>query len=143
LPPWEEERRNQCIGATSELARRQRDTDLLHKIGEWRHRDVDWMDAPEAADVAMGADQISFVIRDEKDRPAYPKSRPRRFEPDDCDCPLCRATRTGLPPGLEDMLDEFPPEVVARAMAEVLGETLKPKRGRRRGGVFNNDDIPF
>ncbi|MDP2998827.1 MAG: hypothetical protein Q8N47_15175, partial [Bryobacterales bacterium] len=143
LPSWEEERRDQCIGAASELARRQRDADLLAKIGEWREADLDWLDDPEVGKVAMNANQTSGVIQEEKERPAYPKSRPRRIDPDDCDCPLCRATRTGLPPGLEDMLDEFPPEVVARAMAEVLGEALKPKRGKRRGGVFNNDDVPF
>jgi len=143
LPPWDDERRDQCIGAASELARRQRDADLLRMIGEWREGDLDWMDVPEATDVAMSADQTSRVIREEKDQPAYPKSRPRRIEPDDCDCPMCRATREGFPPELDDMLDEFGPEVVARALSEVLAEAIKPKRGkRRRGGVFN-DDVPF
>jgi len=142
LPPSEDERRDQCIGAASELARRQRDADLLAKIGELRHTDLDWLDAPEATDVAMSADQISLVIREERDRPAYPKSRPRQFDPDDCDCPMCRATREGFPPELDDMLDEFGPEVVARALSEVLAEAIKPKRGKRRGGVFN-DDVPF
>ncbi|MCX6638501.1 MAG: hypothetical protein NT090_25890, partial [Acidobacteria bacterium] len=141
--PWDEERRDQCIGAASELARRQRDPDLLRKIGEWREESLGWMDAPEATDVAMSADQTSRVIREEKDQPAYPKSRPRRIEPDDCDCPMCRATRQGFPSELDDMLDEFSPEVVARALSEVLAEAIKPKRGkRRRRGVFN-DDVPF
>ncbi len=143
LPPWENERRNQCIGAASELARRQRDTDLLAKIGEWRQGGLDWMDAPEAPDVAMSANEISGVIQEEKERPAYPKSRPSRIDPDDCDCPMCRASREILPPALQDMLDEFGPEVLARAMAEVMGEAMKPKRGKRRGGVFDDDDIPF
>jgi hypothetical protein len=143
LPPWEEERRNECIAAASELARRQRDPDLLHKIGEWREAELDWMDVPEAPEAAMSANEISGVIQEEKERPAYPKSRPRRIDPDDCDCPMCRATREGFPPELENMLDEFGPEVVARALSEVLTEAIKPKRGkRRRGGVFN-DDVPF
>ena len=143
LPPWEEERRDRCIGAASELARRQRDADLLRMIGEWRERDLDWMDAPEATDVAMSALETSGVIREEQDQPAYPKSRPSRIEPDDCDCPMCRATRQGFPPELDDMLDEFGPDVVARALSEMLADAIKPKRGKRRGrGVFN-DDCPF
>ena len=145
MPPWEEERRNQCIGAASELARRQRDTDLLEKIGQWREEDLDWFDEPEAPDVAMNDNEIGGVIQEEKERPAYPKSKPSRIDPDDCDCPMCQATRAGLPlpPELEDMLDEFGPDVVARAMAEVLGEALKPKRGKRRGGGVSDDDVPF
>jgi hypothetical protein len=65
---------------------------------------------------------------------------------EDCDCPVCRAERDGLPaelpPELMDMIDQFGPEVVARAMSEMLGLGGKKKRGRRHSDV-SDADLPF
>jgi hypothetical protein len=150
LPEYAEERQALCAAAASELARRQRKTDLLERIGEWREGALMWHDHNET-DVAMTTQQIDDLIRREREQTEVPD-----VEDDDrlCDCPSCRAERagrfTGLPPGLpdlppelEDMMEEMGPEVVMQALEELIRGGL-PKRGKRRSRpALSDDDVPF
>jgi hypothetical protein len=142
LPPWVEERRSSCVTAASDLARRRHDTDLLRRIGDWRDEVRTFFDPPEEARAALSAEEIDRVVRREIEERAYPTSRPDLPPDEDCDCPACRAERDGLPAELVDMIDEFGPEVVARAMSEMLGIGRKKKRGRRHSEV-SDADLPF
>jgi hypothetical protein len=150
LPEYAEERQALCAAAASELARRQRKTDLLGRIGEWREGALMWHDHNET-DVAMTTQQIDDLIRREREQSEVPD-----VEDDDrlCDCPSCRAERagrfTGLPPGLPDlppelvdMVEEMGPDVVMQALEELI-RGGPPKRGKRRSRpVFGDDDVPF
>jgi hypothetical protein len=150
LPEYAEERQALCAAAASELARRQRKTDLLGRIGEWREGAVMWLDHNET-DVAMTTQQIDDLIRREREQSEVPD-----VEDDDrlCDCPSCRAERagrfTGLPPGLPDlppelvdMVEEMGPDVVMQALEELI-RGGPPKRGKRRSRpALSDDDLPF
>jgi hypothetical protein len=137
LPTWLEQRREDCVAAASELARRHRNHDLLERIGRWRDEEFLLMERSEAA---VGDERISRVLREEKQQRQYPRGTPRRRTRGQCNCPECRAERAGfapqMPAELQEMLDEFGPEAVAKAMAEVFFEGGNSKRGRRsrRGG---------
>ena len=149
LPDWEDERREQCAGAASELARRQRDLGLLEKIGAWREEELDSFISRDAAALSMTTAQIEVVVAKEKAERAYPK--PERGNVGECNCPACRAERRrlgamGSVDDLEEtselfgkMLDEFGPDVVMKALGEMLGAGAKPKR---RGRSRRYDD-PF
>ena len=64
LPDWEEERQALCAAAASELARRQRNADLLRRIGEWREEEMLWLDG-DKTDVAMtiSSSRHSAILR--------------------------------------------------------------------------------
>ena len=57
-----EERQGLCAAAAAELARRQRNSDLLRRIGEWREEEMLWLES-EKTDVAMTTEQVDEVIR--------------------------------------------------------------------------------
>jgi hypothetical protein len=61
---------------------------------------------------------------------------------DDCDCPICSAERGDLPPALLEMVDQLGPEMVAQALADMLGIGGKKKRGRRHSRL-DDLDTPF
>jgi hypothetical protein len=147
LPPWEEERRSVCLAAASELARRQRDQELLNRIGDFRDRQMDLYGLPpdSAEAAAMSTAEIGRLVQSEIDerkiKPRRPRSVPANHE--DCGCPACSAARGELPAELLDLVGELGPEAVANAMAQILGIGGKKPRGRRRRPVFGNDVIPF
>lgn len=170
LPPWEVQRHDGCLGAASELARRQRDHGLLDRIGQWREEELDGME-PLSDEITMSTEQINRVIQQEKEQRGYPTSKPPKYiddgaDGDYCDCPKCRKKRaekprTGMPRGmplglevLEDLLDEmaqqFGPKQVAAAIKDVMNEDIinfgpagkKKKKGRQTREV-SDDDIPF
>jgi hypothetical protein len=145
LPPWEEERSGACLAAASELARRQRDADLLNHIGECRDEEMDLFGLPpDAANAAtMSTGEIGRVVQRETLEPGYPTSRPVTADDEDCPCAACCAARAELPAELIGMMEELGPEVVAKAMAEMLGIGGKRKRGGRRRPVFGDGEVPF
>jgi hypothetical protein len=145
LPPWDEERRSACLAAASELARRLRDPDLLNQIGDWRDEEMDLFGLPpDAAEAAtMSTAEIGRVVQRETTERGYPKSRPVLIDDEDCQCPACCAARGQLPAELLDMVEELGPEVVAKAMAEMLGIGGKRKRRSGRRPVFGDGEIPF
>jgi hypothetical protein len=150
LPEYAEERQALCAAAASELARRQRKTDLLGRIGEWREGALMWHDHNET-DVTMTTQQIDDLIRREREQSEVPD-----VQDDDrlCDCPSCRAERagrfTGMPPGLpdlppelEDMMEEMGPDVVMQALEELIRGGPPKRRKRRSRPVFGDDELPF
>jgi len=140
LPPWEEDRRASCLAAASELARRQHDPDLLKRIGEWRDELLGWLDVPRPAR-ALDADEIGRVVQRELKERKFPASRPG-FQDEECPCAACRAERGELPRELMEMVDQFGPDALARAMAEMLGAGGKKKRVRPKPRL-DNMDLPF
>jgi len=142
LPDWEDERQSLCAAAASELARRQRNTGLLARIGAWREEDMLGFDG-QAADLAMATEDVDKVVQGERRLAEYPLGRPpdKRF----CNCPSCRAQRAQqeqMPPELERLVEALGPEELAR-MLEGIGNGLGPKRKKRRRPVFGDDEIPF
>ena len=130
LPDWEEERQALCAAGASELARRQRNADLLRRIGEWREEEMMGMPGNEA-DVAMSSEQINTLIQRELKERGFPDFPDQSGDYDGaCDCPVCRANREGLPPALERMMEEIGPEELIKAMGEMLrgGGMTKPKK---------------
>jgi hypothetical protein len=149
MPPWESDRISQCLAAASELARRQRDSDLLNRIGEFRDEEMDWLDVPpDANSTTISAEEISRVVEREAKERGYPKSQPPVQDDDDvCQCPECRARRGDLsmPPELAEMVEQLGPEMLAQALAEIIGISGpggKRKRRKPRNPFFG-DDLPF
>jgi hypothetical protein len=155
LPDWAEERQALCAAAASELARRQRKTDLLGRIGEWREEEMISLDANES-DVAMTTKQIDDLVQREREQPEFPAMPVGGFDDDDrlCDCPSCRAERAGrfpglppglpdLPPELMDMMEEMGPDVVMQALEELIRGGPPKRRKRRLRTTVNDDDVPF
>ena len=155
LPDWAEERQALCAAAASELARRQRKTDLLGRIGEWRDEEMISLDANES-DVAMTTKQIDDLVQREREQREFPAMPVGGFDDDDglCDCPSCRAERAGrfsglppglpdLPPELMDMVEEMGPDVVMQALEELIRGAPPKRRKRRLRTAVNDDDLPF
>jgi hypothetical protein len=141
LPPWEEKRRQSCLAAATELARRQQDSNLLKRIGQWR-ADLLQFEEPEQARADLGAEEIARIVKREIEEREFPTSSPDFTHDDnDCDCPACCAERGELPAELMELVDQLGPEAVARAMAEMLGIGGKKKRRRRHSQ--DDFDLPF
>jgi hypothetical protein len=146
LPDSEYERQDACFGAAAELARRQRDLDLLDRIGKSREAGLDEFDPSEKTAVAMSTEQIERVVQRENSQRAYPKSSPGRSRPGRCDCPVCRGQRGEAPDDFEEFLESIGPDGLAQAMAEILGTGMgpRPKRGGKRRRILDPpDDFPF
>lgn len=156
MPVWSEERQALCAAAASELARRQRNLDLLRRIGKWREEEFMWFDHTRA-DVAMTTPEINELVAKERTNRGYPAKPPRSWmeSSDDgplCDCAACRANRRGTPRELEELVDSMPPELakvlkglgpeeLMRAMEEIAGGG--PPKRRRRPRMPDDEDIPF
>ena len=142
LPDWAGNRQTLCAAAASELARRQRNADLLRRIGEWREEEMVGFDGGQT-DVTMSTEQIDQLIQSERE------SDFSDMPEDDvlCNCPSCRAEREGLPPGLDRMVEELGPDVVMQALEEIIGGFGKPKKRRRHAGERDldggTDYLPF
>jgi hypothetical protein len=82
LPGWEFERRNDCIAAAAELARRQRDMALVDEAVELRRGlhgrkmdFMDWVDSVDDRSFSMTTEELDEVLKGEKQSrkfPAYP-----------------------------------------------------------------------
>jgi hypothetical protein len=142
LPPYEAARRDACLAAASELARRRHDNDLLRRIGEWRYEIMDWIDVPEHAVAAPDGREIGRTVDREIRDQKFPDSPPAGADDEQCDCPACCAERNELPAQMLEMIEEIGPEAMAQTLAEMLGYGGKKKRGRRRP-LVDNFDLPF
>ena len=142
----------------SELARRERDLDLLNKIGEWRDEELDMFRYGRERETVMSTEQINKVIQEERKQKEIPTWGPDSDDSYECNCPACRAARRaspdefddlpdfGRPPKqLLDMVNEFGPEMVAQAMAEMIAAEFgaKPKRKKPRRTSVRPQDLPF
>lgn len=148
LPDWAGERAGACAAAASELARRQRHPDLLSRIAEWREEEMDWFDRDDAH-VAMSTQQVDELVGAEKEQPGFPPTpatMPWDMDDEDvpCNCPSCRARRGGMPPELEQMMEEMGPDAVVQALDDLFGGKGLGKRKKRRSRpAFDNDEFPF
>ena len=144
------ERHDACLGAASELARRNRDHDLLDKIGKWREQlEIDSFDAIVNLGPAMSTEEVNRILDGEREQRALPAqvkvAKTRRRQ--QCDCPACSVERGELPPGFEEfeaMVEKYGPETVARALDDIFNERGSRKRGKRSGGPereFNDSDF--
>jgi hypothetical protein len=149
LPPWEMKRRNAGLAAASELARVRRDFDLLKHIGEWRDRELRWLDVPDQAGAAPDSAGMDQLIEQEIRAREFPGTPPDPDYDDDedeageeiCDCPKCRARREEIPPELAELIDQLGPEAVAEMLQNMFGAGKRKKRGRR--SLLDDDDFPF
>ncbi|PYP84045.1 MAG: hypothetical protein DMG65_23180 [Candidatus Angelobacter sp. Gp1-AA117] len=140
-------RHDACLSAASELARRNREQDLLDRIGKWREQlEIDWLDPMVNLGSALSTEEVNRILDREKKQHLFPvkmkaaKMRKRRK----CDCPACRLERGEMPRALEEMADKYGPDIVAQALEEILGRGGTRERGKRRGGPereFNDFDI--
>jgi hypothetical protein len=116
LPAFEEARRNICLAAAAELARRQRDTRLLDEIIEVRRRRRTAWDEPLGEEnLSMSSGQLERLLEEERKARTYPDRPLRRTVlpgdydglPGLCQCPKCRASRGELDEGagFEDLDD--------------------------------------
>src|SRR5262249_22227543 len=110
LPEWAEERCSDCLAAASGLARRQHDSGLLKRIGEWRDQELDWLDIPEQAQTAPDAAEIGRVVQRELKEKTIPVPPPDLPDDEECACPVCRAERGEMPEEFAEMLEQFGPE---------------------------------
>jgi hypothetical protein len=131
LPPWASVRRNGCLTAALELARRERNTELAGTILDHLHgkqpsergrlrwgadqrdglRD-DPGDDPRIASRQVSPELLSKILEEERQLKQFPVFGSYRdpkyaseFDPLLCDCPKCRANR-GEFPDEDDALDE-------------------------------------
>jgi hypothetical protein len=143
FPGWDEERQALCAAAASELARRQRNADLLRRIGEWREEEMMGFDGGQI-EVTMSTEQIDQLIKRERESDFPDMTEAGGL----CDCPSCRAEREGLPPGLDRMVEELGPDVVMQALEEIIGGGLGKRKKRRSRGREDEveggtDYLPF
>lgn len=145
LPESEYQRQTACFGAAAELARRQRDLDLLDRIGDLG--ELGGFNPMENAALAMSTEQIESIVQQERQMRAYPKSSPRwgRSRPARCNCAVCRAQAGSQMDEMEDFgLGNFNPDDIAQALAEIMGMGRKQKPGRKRRGIPDPSDYsPF
>ncbi len=107
LPDTLDERRMDCVSAASELARRQRDMDLVSEIVDW-NRDEGVFSNPFGSgvmvdDLSLEEDDLQEILSLERKQIKYPKERWVKRSPlddvfmdegdDECDCPECRCRR--------------------------------------------------
>jgi len=119
LPPWETERISDCLEASSVLARRVRDMDLVHDIvdagqfvfgpGSGLGLEANAADPNGAPTSQKWIDQVLGRERQERELPEPPVDE---LEPDElCQCPACRRNRRSSASAPEsrqfDLFDEF------------------------------------
>ena len=111
---------------------------------------MDWLDRDQT-NVAMTTRQIDDLVkaeRKQKELPEMPEDMDfeddMEFEDEPCNCPSCRARRQlGLPPGMEEMMEAMGPEVVMRALDQIIGNMGPKRRKGRSRRVLSDDDVPF
>uniref|UniRef100_Q01SX7 Uncharacterized protein n=1 Tax=Solibacter usitatus (strain Ellin6076) TaxID=234267 RepID=Q01SX7_SOLUE len=145
LPPWEDERRDLCLAAAAELARRRHDSELLTKIGLWRQVVSEFTGFGEFATAAPGTEEIGRLVEREigdRDYPGTPPDEDELEDDEDCPCPACCAKRGQPPPEIREMVEQLGPDAVMQALAEILGGGGRKKRGRGRGPL-DDLDVPL
>lgn len=104
LPRWEPERFEQCLTASAELARRERNMDLVKEaVHLGRQGIAPWVNVVEPDD-SMSNGEIEEVLETERRALSYPRFR--RVEPLDaepCLCPACRQDQRAI-----DVFDDEP-----------------------------------
>ena len=106
LPPWPAQRREGCLSAALEIARRERNMELAGKIlDQMRNNDdrywgVGFLDDSASANRPMAPDLLKEILEEERAEQQLPvpgRSHPPKYGsklgPPDCDCPNCRARR--------------------------------------------------
>ncbi len=97
----------------------------------------------DQTDVVMSTEQIDELIQRERETDFPDMSEGEGL----CNCPSCRAEREGLPPGLDQMMEELGPDVVMQALEEIIGGVGKRKKRRSRAGAgdtgLGTDYLPF
>jgi len=139
-------RHDACLAAASELARRDRDQDLLDTIGKWREQlDIDSFDPMVDLGSGLSAEEINRILGRERKQHALPAAKAvNKRKRRECDCPVCRMERGQMPREIEEMAEKYGPDAVAQALEEVLDGGARRQRGKRRGGPereFNDFDI--
>jgi hypothetical protein len=103
LPAWEMTRRDDCITAAIELARRERDMDLIDEAIEWRRDGRGspfgfsiWNNMRGESNFSLETDELNDVLLREKEARDYPSSRSLNFlndyddEDDDLEDSRCK-----------------------------------------------------
>jgi len=167
LPPWAPERRYNCLAAALELARRERNPDLVGKLLEdLRHRarnmfEDDFPREPARKGYAMEPEFLNEVLESERQEKKYPLPDRESFRYtfrdafDDADegelgedeLEVLQEFRSGSPPELlreltKAMAQGRKPEEILRAMLfgkgqEALSGFLPPKLGREIQAVLD------
>lgn len=137
LPYWEDLRQDACLGAASELARRQRDHGLLDKIGNWRDEELGPL-GPVASDVSMSTEEVDRILQQEKAKAAFPASNPNTDgathvdEDRSCNCPACLKFAEEAPEEFVEFVNTYGPETVTQALAELVDEEIKHRKKKQQ-----------
>jgi hypothetical protein len=126
LPPWAPERRYDCLAAALELARRERNPDLVGKLLEQlRHRARNMFeDEPGPKGYAMEPEFLNEVLKSERQENKYPLPERESFRytyPDAFDDADEDESEEDELEALEEFLGSLPPEVLpelTKAMAQ-------------------------
>jgi hypothetical protein len=161
LPIWMEIRREGCLRAALELARRERDTELSGKILDHLGDQLGgWFSTGMQTD-SIPAELLSEIIEEElklKKFPTIPRDDQPRYAAQlisqtagDCDCPRCRARR-GEPvdpwddeddEGIwddEEDLDEPPLKAIPEAISAILDVLPAAERERILSAIESGAD---
>jgi hypothetical protein len=106
LSGWQPQRRDGCLTAALELARRERNLPLTGKILDQMRDNTDsywgfdFIDDPSSAGRPLASDLLNEILEEERAEKQFPSSgrnRPptygSKLESINCDCPKCRAQR--------------------------------------------------
>jgi hypothetical protein len=136
LPGWEFERRADCIAAAAELGRRRRDMTLVDEAVELKRgrgrRGMDFLDWLAAADedaFSMSAEQVSAVLKREKQSSKFPAFKPAPFRDSFEEDAFFDDEEA------EDVIDEPTFEEIARLLldrAEAQAKRKRRQKGRRQ-----------
>jgi hypothetical protein len=170
LPVWEFERRAGCLAAALELARRQRDMDLIEEALEMarggRRRAYfgfgGLLEEVEQFDFSRQPPLLDQILQEERGANRFPtkygaSSQPqyaKDLEEGLCPCPVCRRKRGEREPGNEEddfdedefllptELDEMPPELL-RAVADAMARGETPDQFLERMSREGGLPLPF
>jgi hypothetical protein len=164
LPPWAPERRYNCLAAALELARRERNPDLVGKLLEdLRHRarnmfEDDFPHERGRKGYAMEPEFLNEVLESERQEKKYPLPDPESFrytfrdafddaDEDELEEEVLQEFLSGSPPELlreltKAMAQGRKPEEILRAMLfgegqEAFSGFLPPKLGREIRAVLD------
>jgi hypothetical protein len=141
LPPWEDARRDDCIAAAAELARRNRDMDLVDEAvelgrgGDRHGMDFfDWLGVVDHQAFSMTNEKLNAVLKRERESRDFPCYKPPSWTNSFKDEPFFEDDEAEEEEW-EKELDEFEPtpEDLAefiRALARAAGKKAGRKKGR-------------
>jgi hypothetical protein len=132
LPGWEFKRRADCIAAVAELARRRRDMALVDEAVELRRGGVrrmdflDWVAAADKDAFSMTSEQVSAVLKRERQSSKFPAYKPTPFRDPFEEDPFFA----------DEEADEGDEEPIFEDIARLLLETTEAeakRKGRKKG----------